>query len=500
LGLKVAPVRADILYRLNKLTLKKPVHIAVVAPSRPREFFSPLWKGIWSAACELAPFGVRIDSFETDTHDLTAQKRILANLRQNPPAALALVPAHASELDREITLLSALQAPVITFHTDAPYSCRDSHVGADPSQSGSLAGEMLALLMQGCGTVASFPGAMETEHLKLRYLAFRQELKRLAPNIREAVSHYGYDGLEEAAKRALESDQPVGGIYVGCSRSHLVAKSLLNSGKKIPFVGFDLTDLARPFLAGGTISALIDEDVFHQGYLAIHQAYEAIGAHPGERTLSVPIKASILLSASCSQPELVDPAMGGLDNLIRIRTQRSRRYQKLLEEASSQIVTMSETDPLTGLLNRSRFEELLSSRAKEHESLSILMVGLDGFEQTNHCIGQPVGDEALKTVAKVLVSLVRPQDDCARIGGDEFCVLMPGADSSHVAEVRERVLAALAKSVIAPRTLNLGIRVSAGCASLPGEASNAEDLLIRADNSMYVHRRSMLCAQSARAR
>jgi diguanylate cyclase (GGDEF)-like protein len=142
-------------------------------------------------------------------------------------------------------------------------------------------------------------------------------------------------------------------------------------------------------------------------------------------------------------------------------------------------------------LNRAKFEELLGTRVKDQEKLSILMVGLDGFERSEYSAGQPIGDEALKTVAKVLRSLSRPEDACARISSDEFCILMPGTDFKQVSAARDRILGALARTVIAPRTLKLEMRVSAGAACLPADASNAEDLLVRADNAMYAHKRAI---------
>jgi LacI family transcriptional regulator len=493
LALKIPAFHADIVFRLTNLNLKKPIHIAVVAPSAPCELFDLLWKGVWSAAFELAPFGVRVDRFETSAHDLTAQKRILANLKVKPPAALVIAPAHVSELDQEIAAMANLPVPVITFHTDAPASRRGTYVGTDPEQSGALAGEILGRLMGGRGTVASFPGQLETDHLKQRYLAFRRELKSSFPEIGEAVSHSGYSGMSDAAEKVLERNPPVGGIYVGCSRSWEIAPVVARSGRKIPFVGFDMTERSQAFLADGTVSALIDEDVYHQGYLAVHQAYEAIQS--AEPMAHILLKASVMLRAHCSSPE----GGAGLERLVRLRTERAHRYRELLDQASSQIVALSETDALTGLLNRSKFEELLSNRVKDQEKLSILVVGLDGFERGEHSTGQPIGDEAVKTVAKVLREVSRPEDKCARIASDEFCVLMPGADFRHVAAARERILAALAKTVIAPRTLNLGIRVSAGSACLPADASNAEDLLVHADNAMYAHKRA-IAASSAAAR
>jgi LacI family transcriptional regulator len=476
LALKIHPKRADIVFSLTK---SKPLHIAVVAPSSPNDFFGLMWKGIWSAACELAPLGVRVDSYETSGNDLTAQRRILANLRDNPPAALAMVPAHVSDLNPQ---LAALRVPIITFHTDAPASARKSYVGTDPAHSGALAGEMLAMLMRGSGTVASFPGPLETEHLKQRYLGFRRQLKLRAPDTKESFSHSGYNGLAESVERALENNQELAGIYVGCSRAHTVARVLSQSGRNIPCVGFDLTDLTRPFLSSGILSAMIDEDLYHQGYLAVQFAYEAI--HSETPSLSIPLEASVVLGLHADRPET-----SAFEQLVRMRTHRSVRAQELLAEASGRLLVLSETDPLTGLLNRTKFEELLSSRVKDQERLSIVTISLDGFE---HTVSQALNEEALKAVAKVLRIFARPQDDCARIGSNEFCVLMPGAGLSAAASAKERILDAISKTIIAPQTLHLSIQAIVGTASLPEDATSAEDLIVRADNAMYAHRRAFI--------
>jgi diguanylate cyclase (GGDEF)-like protein len=491
LGLKIPTKLADIVCRLIKLNNKKPQHIAVLAPFAPRELFDQLWKGVWSAAFELAPFGVRVERFETDGHDVTAQKRILSNLRAKAPSAIAIVPGHHLELDRDIAALVKMNVPVIAFHTDAPASGRQTYVGTDPAQSGAIAGEVLGRLMGGKGTVASFPGPLQTEHLRQRYVAFRKELRDNFPDMKEAVSHSGYSGLGEAAAQVLDRDPSVCGIYVGCSRSYDVAGVASGLGRRVPFVGFDLTERSQAYLADGTISALIDENVYQQGYLAVHEAFEAMHSSAGENINDVPLRATVLLRANCNNSGVREPGGGNLENLLRIRTRRANRYEELLEEASNRIKVLSETDALTGLLNRSKFEELLSTRAKEDEKLAILMVGLDGFEKGEHSVGQPISDEAMKTVGRILKSLSRPGDYCARIADDEFCILMPGADLTQVIAARGRMLTELAKTVIAPKTLKLGIRVSAGSACLPDDASNAEDLLVHADNAMYAHKRAL---------
>ncbi len=490
MGLKIPANRADIVCRLTKSNNKKPLRVAVVAPSTPPELFDQLWKGVWNAAFELAPFGVRVERFETEGHDVIAQKRILENLRTKPPAAVAIAPSHHSELDHAIAQLVAMKIPVVTFHTDAWSSGKHCYVGADPAQSGALAGEVLGRLMGGKGTVASFPGPLQTEHLRQRYVAFRKELKDNFPEVRETVSHCGYNGLSEAAAQAFHREPAVNGIYVGCSRSYEVAAVAFDSSRRIPFVGFDLTERSKAYVAGGTISALIDENVYQQGYLAVHEAFEALHSPNAENSKAMCLPATVFMRANCNSPLVREPGAGSLENLIRVRTSRAQRYEELLEEASTRITALSETDPLTGLLNRSKFEELLATRAREDEKLAILMVGIDGFEKGEHSVGQPISDEAIKTVGRILKSLSRPEDYCARIADDEFCILMPGANSAQVIPARSQILAELAKTVIAPRTLKLGIRVSAGSACLPDDASNAEDLLVHADNAMYAHKKA----------
>jgi diguanylate cyclase (GGDEF)-like protein len=459
--------------------LRKSIQIAVVAPSAPCEFWDESWKGVWSAACELSPFGLKVESYETDGHDALAQRRILSRLVASRPAAVALIPAHAADLNTEIDRLVELGIPVVTFHADAPASGRESYVGTDPKQSGALAGELLAKLMGGRGTIASFPGGFETEHLSRRYIAFRDELKHRAPEIRESICHRGYGALREAALTALQTNREIGGIYVGCSRTHLVAGALEELGLRIPCVGFDQTAATAPYLANGTVSALIDESAYQQAYLAVQQAYEMTLGAVDERVEWVRVSPKVVLASNA-----VTQADDAFERLVRRRTQRVRLYQRQLDETGARLATMAETDPLTGLLNRKRFEEILDARSKDQQRLSLLMVGLNG-------LAHPFGDEALKTLAKVVQGQARPQDYCARLSATEFGLLMPDAGHFQAVEARERIRAALARTVIAPQTLNLGMRVSIGLASMPIEALSPEDLLVKADQAMCGSKREL---------
>jgi diguanylate cyclase (GGDEF)-like protein len=100
----------------------------------------------------------------------------------------------------------------------------------------------------------------------------------------------------------------------------------------------------------------------------------------------------------------------------------------------------SRLDALTGLLNRRAFEERLPvelARAARLGPVSLCLLDLNGFKAVNDRLGHPAGDQVLRQVAKILEGS-RVADDCFRIGGDEFAILMPGTDNdeAHVAATR----------------------------------------------------------------
>jgi LacI family transcriptional regulator len=474
--------------------LKKQIRIAVIAPVSPAEFFTLIWKGIWTAACQLSPFGVRLECFETEGHDSDAQRRILGRLLKSPPDSLAMIPAHLDELNEEMGYLALAGVPIITFNADAPRSRRRTYVGTDPLQSGALACELLGKLMQGRGTVASFPGSFETEHMGKRYKSFREELGRQFPGMTEKVCKSDDADLRDTALKVLEQNSEIGGVYVGSSRVPSVAEAMEQLGVRLPCVGFDNTEAVQAFLARGTVSGVIDENPYQQGYLAIQQAFEATLESRDKPYSWLRIPSGVVLSANSSGTENTEAAETGeiehcTELMVHRRTQLARAYQEKLEKAEACIAAMEETDPLTGLLNRRKFEAVLERHAKNGLPLTLVMIGLNGFRRTNGGPGAQVSDEALTSVARVLKAHARSHDFCSRLGVDEFGVLLPGDSRLHALTMKEQILATLAKTVIAPLTLNLGIQVRIGIASMPLEAVNAEDLLVLADNAMYTDQR-----------
>jgi diguanylate cyclase (GGDEF)-like protein len=144
-------------------------------------------------------------------------------------------------------------------------------------------------------------------------------------------------------------------------------------------------------------------------------------------------------------------------------------------------------DGLTGLANRRAAAAALHAEAAQSERLetplSIVLADLDGFKDVNDEHGHAVGDEVLRAFADVLRETVRESDVAGRWGGEEFLLLLPGADLDGAAQFAERVRAGLETRRI-PSAPELRVTASFGVAEYAGE-SNSEQLVAAADSALY---------------
>jgi diguanylate cyclase (GGDEF)-like protein len=163
---------------------------------------------------------------------------------------------------------------------------------------------------------------------------------------------------------------------------------------------------------------------------------------------------------------------------------------RLLSERNSALVgdldRMARTDRLTGLANRlafeERFEEEIARSERARRPLSLLLGDVDRLKEINDRWGHPTGDEALARVGRTLREELRPGDTAARIGGDEFAVLLPGQDASAARDVAARLSRAVREAAHEP-TCTVGITF--GVATLPAEGHARDDLLRVADIALY---------------
>jgi diguanylate cyclase (GGDEF)-like protein len=144
-------------------------------------------------------------------------------------------------------------------------------------------------------------------------------------------------------------------------------------------------------------------------------------------------------------------------------------------------------DGLTGLANRRAASGALHAEAARAErletSLSVVLADLDGFKDVNDEHGHAVGDAVLRAFAEVLRDTLRESDLAGRWGGEEFLLLLPGADEEGAAQLAERVRIALARRRI-PGVPDLRVTASFGVAEYGGE-TNTEQLVAAADDALY---------------
>jgi len=171
-----------------------------------------------------------------------------------------------------------------------------------------------------------------------------------------------------------------------------------------------------------------------------------------------------------------------------------RRYQDLTREitarrsAELEARQLARHDPLTGLPNRRFFAKLLDEclrNASETQQAAILMLDLDGFKMVNDRHGHATGDKALREFARRVSVILRSGEILARIGGDEFAIIMPAIRSlDEPTNLARRIAAAVAQPIVidsAAAEFGVGVGISIA----PNDGTDPDELLKRADRALY---------------
>lgn len=243
-------------------------------------------------------------------------------------------------------------------------------------------------------------------------------------------------------------------------------------------------------------------------YLAVMDTSESLEAHEvGERQLmeryvTQRSERSLLLAASIAAALLALASYVALRKhrtlLVRLSANHAQilAQQQALQEANEALERLSQTDGLTRLANRRRFDQVL---AREHgryrrtgAPLSLLMIDVDHFKRVNDHYGHAVGDDYLRAVARALErGVARSTDLAARYGGEEFVCLLPDTDLQSAIAVAERIRASIAGLGLPnARSDPPYLTASIGIATLEGGRHSATTLVEQADAQLYAAKKA----------
>jgi diguanylate cyclase (GGDEF)-like protein len=175
----------------------------------------------------------------------------------------------------------------------------------------------------------------------------------------------------------------------------------------------------------------------------------------------------------------------GVHRLIAVASDISS--QKATEEA---LTRQAMYDNLTGLPNRyllnDRLKQAVANAERHTYPFIFVTLDIDFFKEVNDTYGHAAGDAALNGVAHVISKSLRSSDYCARYGGDEFCILLPGTYGDDAFSLAERIRKAVAECPINANGEILRLTTSFGVSSMqPGDAKDRQSLLMEADSALY---------------
>ncbi|MGH7943442.1 MAG: GGDEF domain-containing response regulator [Opitutaceae bacterium] len=238
--------------------------------------------------------------------------------------------------------------------------------------------------------------------------------------------------------------------------------------------------------AGDYAACLLDFQLGERDGLAfIHEAVES--------GCSTPIV--FLTAETADRVDISAMNAGALDYLVKSEItprmlERSLRYAVKLGDTLAALRRLATRDQLTGLLNRREFERMLDEEQERAlrfgHGLALIMIDVDHFKSINDAHGHPAGDAVLREIARRISAQVRTVDRVARVGGEEFGLIMVQSDGWAARQVAERVCEAVRSEVVRiHETLTLRVTISAGVASLPQDAGTATALVAAADRALY---------------
>jgi diguanylate cyclase (GGDEF)-like protein len=214
-----------------------------------------------------------------------------------------------------------------------------------------------------------------------------------------------------------------------------------------------------------------------------------------------------ILMTSCDLPaSAVEGLRAGADDFVRkpfdlaeleqrLRTgRRIVELQDRLLAAQELLRIQAANDSLTNVWTRGeilrRLDVEWDRKQRQQTDVSVLMVDVDHFKRVNDRYGHLAGDEVLRAIAGTLANSTRSYDQVGRYGGEEFLVVLPGADLKNALTIAERIRMHIERLTIAFGSAALKLSISIGAASSSESLSSVAELIHRADQALYLAKRA----------
>ncbi len=297
--------------------------------------------------------------------------------------------------------------------------------------------------------------------------------------------------------------------------TRLMLASLRYEGRKIELLHAHSAAEAREFLARHPGIALVLLDVVMEtdrsGLDLVRYIRDDLGNSGIRIALRTGQPGQVSENQIVSQYAIDDYVLKSELTYLRVQTlvttalrtyellRRLERSESDLRKANLELERLAQTDPLTGLWNRRRFDEELSREwrrlTREGLPVAALMIDVDYFKDYNDTAGHPAGDLVLASIARVLGDTIRRAGDLlCRYGGEEFLAILPGTSPAEALKVAESVrLQVLALALPHAHSTHALITVSVGCSNARpkiGSDPGAATLVNAADQALYKAKRA----------
>lgn len=185
--------------------------------------------------------------------------------------------------------------------------------------------------------------------------------------------------------------------------------------------------------------------------------------------------------------------------------QLNKEYQEKIEQAQA-LQELSNKDGLTSVYNRRYFDQYVDHmwyhQLRQQQTLTLILVDIDHFKRINDQYGHPAGDEVIKQLARMMSKVFQRETDViARIGGEEFAVVIPNIGHDQVFAFTEQLRTAMAEKLIEHNEDVFSVTISAGIASsIPCNGARSDSLLNQADKALYrakAHGRNLIFSEQS---